>query len=208
MKRILIGVGTIFGLGLIAGSFVGWLITLQATHRQDLPPESGPVVLAMQRIGELHTASFMMKDVIRQESQSEPEGWAQHLPGAQELVHWSTHNQAIVVAEGKVEAGIDLSHLSEQDVSRVQHSDGKTVLRIHLPAIKIYPPTVQLRVQDAQSGLLWKDQNIVPKAQETAAQGFRKAAEQSGIQAQAQANAIQTLKAMQKSMGQEVEFYF
>ena len=50
-----------------------------------MPIELGPVVLSMQKIGQLHTASFTMKDVVHQETQTEPEG---PLPTCRERPGW------------------------------------------------------------------------------------------------------------------------
>src|ERR1051325_7161323 len=150
-------------LGLGIG--VGWWFGSPKNHSYDLTRDTGPVVLAIQQMGELHTASFTMKDAIRQETQQEPEGWVQKLPGAAEVTHWATHNQAVVVAEGCVEAGLDLRRLSATDVEQVRQPDGKVRLRVHLPPITIYPPNVRVHVESSHPGLFWRDENIIPKAQ-------------------------------------------
>ena len=197
----------------IVGAFAGvwllgtWLWTV-GQHRRDLPPETGPVVLAMQKIGQLHTASFTMKDVVRDESQVEPEGMIGNVPGVSNIVHWATRNQVLVVADGVVEAGVDLSALSAKDVSATKTADGKIFWRVHLPPITIYPPNVKVRVEQNNPGWMWHDDNIVPKAQEKASQRLREAADQSGIRQQAQDTAIQKLHDMQKTMGLDVEYYF
>jgi hypothetical protein len=171
--------------------------------------DSGPVVLSIQKIGQLHTASFTMKDVLRQESQHDPEGWVSNVPGAADVVHWATHNEALAVAEGTVEAGVDLSRVSVQDVTREKRADGKTVLHVRLPPVILYPPVVRLHVIHSQNGPFWRDEDIVPKAQARATQLFQAAAEQSGIRDRAQDNAIQTLQAMERAMGHtDVEFHF
>ena len=203
-RSLLTGAGLMAGACLLA---VG-LWHLRQTPARDLPPETGPVVLAMQKIGQLHTASFTMKDVVRQQTQSEPEGVVSNVPGVEGLVHWATRNQALVVASGTVEAGIDLAQIAPKDVVAVQGADGKTHLRVHLPPVAIYAPNVTVRVEENKSGLLWRDENIVPKAQERAAQQFRVAAEQSGLRRHAQDNAIQTLRAMQHTLGYDMDFYF
>jgi hypothetical protein len=199
-----IGVGLMF-LGLLAG----WLLGHRGAGRGDLEPETGPILVAMQKMGQLHTVSFSLKDVLKQESQSEPSDWVSAIPGATEVTHWATHNQALVIAEGSVEAGVDLTGLSEKDVTRVPQADGTTVLRVHLPSVVVYPPNVHLRVASQQAGLFWNDENIVPKAQTAAIRLFLDAAEKQGIRATAQENAIQTLQAMQRALGySNVEFTF
>lgn len=185
-----------------------WVWNTRQANTRDMPIELGPVVLAMQKIGQLHTASFTMKDVVRQETQTEPEGMLANLPGASGVVHWATHNQALVVAEGTVEAGIDLSRLSAKDVTQAKRPDGTTALRVHLPPVTLYPPRVQARVERNEAGLMWRDENIIPKAEEKASQQFLVAAEKSGIRKQAEDNAIHTLQTMQHTLGHDVEFYF
>lgn len=198
----------------IVGAFAGvwllgtWLWNIGQSHRDGLPPETGPVVLAMQKIGQLHTTSFTMKDVVREETQVEPEGIIGNVPGVSNVVHWATRNQVLVVADGVVEAGVDLSALSAKDVTGTKDVTGKPVWRVHLPPVTIYPPNVKVRVEQNNPGWMWHDDNIVPKAQEKASQRLREAADKTGIRQQAQDNAIQTLHQMQQTMGRDVEFYF
>ena len=185
-----------------------WVWNARQSNMRDMPIELGPVVVAMQKIGQLHTASFTMKDVVHQETQSEPEGPLASFPGASNVVHWATRNQALVVAEGTVEAGVDLSRLTEKDVTQTKRPDGTAILRVHLPPVTLYPPRVQARVERNEAGMLWRDENIVPKAQEKASRQFLEAAEKQGIRQQAQDNAIHTLQTMQHTLGHDVEFYF
>lgn len=202
--RTLTSAGILLGLLLLAN----WAFNARRDSLRDLPPESGPVVLTMQKIGQLHTAAFTMKDVVRQETQAEPEGLVSYMPGASTMVHWATHNQALIVAEGKVEAGIDLSKIAAKDVTQVARPDGTKIWRVHLPPVIIYPPHVTARVEQNSAGMLWRDENIVPKAQERASQQFLIAAEKSHIRQMAQEKAIETLQAMQHTFGREMEFYF
>jgi hypothetical protein len=200
----------IFGLVFLALGIVGgWLVGRGTARPDDLMPDTRPIILAMQKIGQLHTASYNMRDVLRQESESPPEGWLRNFPGATGLYHWGTHNQALVVAEGTVEAGVDLTQLSEKDVTHVKQPDGTTRLRVHLPPVILYPPNVRVQVESDQSGLFWRDENIVPKAQAQASRLFLESAEKGNIRTKAQEGAIQTLRQMHKSLGlKDVEFYF
>ena len=203
-SSLLKGAGALLGAWLIGA----WLLGAQQANKNDMPLETGPVVLAMQKIGNLHAANFAMKDVVVQETHAEPEGVLSHVPGADSVVHWATHNQALVVADGSVEAGVDLTHLAAKDVTQVQEASGKKTLRVHLPAVIVYPPNVHVRVAHNDAGLFWRDENIVPKAQERAARQFLAAAEEKGIRRQAQEQAIAMLNGMQRLFGQDVEFYF
>jgi hypothetical protein len=201
-------------LGLCVGALIlvgtaGWMLGHGQRQNEDLEPQMGPVLIAMQKIGQLHTVSFAMKDVLRQDSQQEPEGWVRDVPGVEGLVHWTTHNDALVVAQGNVEAGVDLSKLTAKDVTSVKAPDGKMILRVRLPPVTIYPPNVQLHVENASSGAFWTDDNIVPKAQAQASRRFEEAAEKQNIRSVAQDNAIQMLRQMQHTLTHaDVEFYF
>ena len=196
-------------LMLTLGIGVGWWFGSPKSHSGDLTRDTGPVIVAMQQIGQLHTATFTMKDAIQQETEQEPQGWAQALPGAAMVAHWATHNQAVVVAEGSVEAGLDLSQLSAKDVEQIKQPDGKVRLRVHLPPIVVYPPNVRVQVESTKPGLFWRDQNIVPKAQAEAGRRFVEAAEKGHLHQQAQSGAITTLTRMLKTMGyNDIEFTF
>lgn len=204
-KLFLIGIVTLVVLWVLSG----WLFGRQGPEQTILEPDSAPVVLAIQRIGQLHTVAMPMKDVLREESEAAPQGMAATLPGASSIYHWATHNQALVVAEGTVEAGIDLSQLTPKDVTTSRGADGKSLVRVHLPPVTIYRPTVRVRVENNQPGPFWRDENIVPKAQQDAEQRFTEAAEKAGIRQQARNNAIQKLNEMRHLFGdREVEFTF
>lgn len=191
-----------------------WIILSGAWNRWRQPSveaelDARPVLIEMRKIGQLHTVSYAMKDVLHQDSEREPAAWASAVPGAVSLVHWATHNQVLVVAEGSVEAGVDLSHLSEQDVMKVKMPDGKTKLRVHLPSVTVYPPNVHVRVESNQAGPFWRDDNIVPKAQAEAGRRFLESAEKDNIRARARCNALQTLQQMQRTFGNNnIEFTF
>jgi hypothetical protein len=178
-------------------------------HEGEVMQDTGPVVLAIRQIGQLHTASFQLKDVLQEETQTEPADWMKPLPGAEGITHWATHNQALVVAEGTVEAGVDLTKLTDKNIKTVRLPDGKMGLQVHLPPIEIYPPNVKLHVEDLQSGMLWRDENIVPKAQDQAARQFTAAAEKEHIREKAEAAAIDSLQKLMHSLHrQDVEFSF
>ncbi len=193
------------------GWMVGWMLGYRVAKPGAEEPQVGPVLLAIQKIGQLHTVSLAWKDVLRQETQAEPPGWVSSLPGAAALTHWATRNAALVVADGNIEAGIDLAQLSDKDVARVKTPEGHTVLRVHLPPVTVYPPNVHVHVEHNQPGLFWRDENIVPKAEAQASRRFEEAAERQNIRALAQENAIQMLSRMQQTFGYgsgQIEFYF
>ena len=193
--RRFFALGAVIGLCYIGGKWYG-------THfAPRSEPDSGPLLVAIRNIGELHSASYTMKDVLHEESQEEPTGVFSRLPGADTVTHWATRNRALIVAEGTVEAGIDLSRLSPADIVREKQPDGTTLLHVHLPPVTVFPPNVHVRVEDHQRGLLWRDENIAPKAQTEAASRFLAAAETDGIRHRAQCSAIETLQKMQGTLG-------
>lgn len=195
------------GMGVVAG----WLLARRDVRNGDALPDTGPILLAIQNKGQLHTVAYNWKDVFHQDSENEPASWATSIPGATGLYHWATHNRVLVSANGVVEAGVDLSALSEKDITKTKRADGMTLVRVHLPPVTIYPPNVHIRVENDDPGPLWRDENIVPKAQEQASYRLLEAAEKDNIRAKAEENAIKTLDQTQRSLGNkdvEVQFTF
>ncbi|HLV79678.1 MAG TPA: DUF4230 domain-containing protein [Chthonomonadaceae bacterium] len=201
---------TLFGLLLLGlGLGLGWLVGHRAPASGDLPADTGPLLLAIENKGELHTITYRWKDVFHEESESQPGDWAAGLPGATALVHWATGNCALVTAEGSVDAGLNLSALSAKDVTRVSQADGTTRLLVHLPPITVYPPNVHVWIEHQDSGPFWHDDNIAPKAQEQAGRRIVEAAEQDGIRAKARANALKDLQQLGRQLGYtDVDFTF
>ena len=202
-------------LGIAACVLAGWLITKAvigvrnsaAAVNDDL--DARPVITSLQQLGQLHTIKMNMKDVLRKSSDKDAEGWLHYVPGADTISNWATHNEALVNAEGSVEAGIDLSRISAADVTTVKTPGGASILRVHLPRAVVYPPNVRLNVEYSNNGLLWKDENLIPKAEAEASRRFKETAEKGGIRQHAQDNAVERLRQMQSVMGhQNLEFYY
>ena len=191
-----------------------WIVTFslkslwRATHK-DPNIDTRPVLVAVQKLGTLHTVSYEMKDILVQETNKEAEGWLQGVPGADSVIQWATRNKVTVTATGKVEAGVDLSQITAKNLTVLPQPDGSKKLRVHLPPVVVYPPNVRLHVESNESGLFWNDTNIVPKAQEEAARRFLESAERDNIRAKAQTNAIEALQKLQQNFGETpVEFTF
>ena len=203
-------------VGILAGSaLVGWLAIkgiLGSPRREsaiDLQIDPRPVITSLQQLGELHTVKMTMKDVLRKSSDKDADGWLHNVPGGDSVSRWATHNQVLVIAQGTVEAGIDLSRISAGDVVPGRMRDGRPGLRVRLPRPVVYPPNITLRVENTQSGLLWRDDNLVPKAQAEASERFQEAAEKDRIREHAQENAVQRLQQMEEVLGRKnIEFYF
>jgi hypothetical protein len=201
--------GLIAGGVLVAWYFFGGLLGLLFSRARAPLPDTGPVLLAIQQQGELHTTKLTLEKILQFETDKEPEGWVRSLPGAEGIVRWATHNQALVVATGTVEAGVDLSRLTPESVTRLRLPDGKTVVRVRLPAVTVYPPNVRVRVEHSSAGPFWRDENIIPKAEEEASRRFLKAAEEAKIQAMAQKDTITALQKLMTSLGhKDIEFSF
>ncbi len=171
-------------------------------------PQIGPLLTQIQNLGQLHTVRYNMQDVVEHERSLAPDGWIGKVPGVEGLCRAATRNQVLVVAHGGVEAGVDLSRVAPQDVTRVQTPQG-TRLRVHLPHARLYTPDVKVKVEQVSPGLFWTDDNIVPAATEEAQRRMTESAIRSHILAEAEANAVRTLDGMQQAMGnRSVEFYF
>jgi hypothetical protein len=88
-------------------------------------------------------------------------------------------------------------------------ADGTQGLRIRLPQPTVYPPALTVHVEQSDSGLLWKDENLVPKAEAEASKRFLDAAEKDGIREHAKENALQQMRQMHNLLGQKsIDFYF
>ena len=200
----------VFAVALLGmGVTAGWLLG----RRQDKPGESyrdtGTIILQMQKLGQLHTVTFQERDVLTQETEAQPDNWVKAIPGGERVVSWATHNQALVVADGTVEAGVDLTLINDKSVEQFKLPDGTTHLRVHLPPVTIYRPDVTVHVEHSQSGPMWHDENIVPKAQATAAHLFQEAAEKADIRGKARANTLETLQRTFQTLGvKNIEFMF
>ncbi len=195
----------LLGVGVMAG----WMLGKHQDKTGESFQDTGPIILQMQKLGQLHTASFHESDVLTQESEAQPNNWVKNIPGASGVVSWATHNQALVVADGTVEAGVDMTLISDKSVEQVKQADGTTRLRVHLPPVTIYKPNVTVHVEHSQAGPFWHDENIVPKAQATAGHLFQEAAEKADIRGKARANALETLQKTFNTLGvKNIEFTF
>ena len=199
-----------FGVALLGmGVLAGWLLGRHQEKSVESYRDTGAIILQMQKLGQLHTVTFQERDVLTQETEAQPDNWVKAVPGGERLVSWATHNQALVVATGTVEAGVDMTLINDKSVEQVKQPDGTMHLRVHLPPVTIYPPNVTVHVEHSKPGPMWHDENIVPKAQATAAHLFREAAEKADIRGKARTNALETLQQTFKTLGvKNVEFMF
>jgi len=200
---------------LVTGVLLGWFAARGlfgspvTSTLNDLAIDPRPVITSLQQIGELHTVKMNMKDVLHVATDRPAEGWLREIPGSDTVSKWATHNDALVVAVGSVDAGIDLKRISANDVSPVRLPDGTQGLRVRLPQPTVYTPNITVTVEKSDSGLLWKDENLIPKAEAEASRRFLDAADKDGIRQHAEENALDQLHKMHSLLGQKnIDFYF
>lgn len=137
-----------------------------------------PMVLRqVQALGELHSARYHYENVFEQRTYLKPQGILANFPGAAELARATTQNEALVSAQGAVEAGVDLT---------LAKTDGK---RLILPHAEIYEPQVELNLHSVRRRFFWRDDNIALKAVADAKSRMRDAAATQGIRDEAERNA-------------------
>ncbi len=134
-----------------------------------------PVITQIKPLGQLHTASYFLSTVVDTQMQ---------------IGALQQQQRVLLVACGKVDAGVDLSKLQQQDIS----SSGDKVT-IHLPNPEIF--TTQLfddrnctYVVLREEGVLLPPNMVLESAaREAAVANFRETALQNDILKQAQTNA-------------------
>ena len=193
-NKILVGM-ILSGVILLSCLFTAlWVGHVHEENR--LPADTGPVLEAIKQLGQLHTVSYHFKDTVQQQTHEEPKGFWADIPGAKSVVAWATANHALVIAEGNVQAGVDLSKVTTDDVKSKPMADGKRGLIVQLPPITIYPPNVHVRVVNESDSIFYHDKNIIPQTEAHAAQIFQQSAIDKGIVATAQQNTLHQLKTL------------
>jgi hypothetical protein len=201
VRILILGACGFWGFGVLTAAF--W-----NAQREQAAPQVAPLLEKIQQLGQLHTVRYNLHDIYRHERAIEPEGFWREIPGVRSLYRATTKNTVMVVAEGGVEAGIDLSKVSADDVSHAAAPDG-VKLRVRLPRATLFPPDVKVRVVNRESGIFWRDENIVPEATEAIKSRFIEAAQSRRILAEAETNAIKLLTQMHDLTGNNrVEFTF
>ncbi len=147
--------------------------------RRVLRTDQPAVVTQVQSLGRLETSSYTVEKVI--------EGGTTH---GNPILDALLGDRLLFIAHGEVIAGVDLTRLTEQDVTVSE--DGRTVT-LRLPAAQILSYNLdnqQSRVYDRSTGLLTKgDPNLETQVRQEAEQQILQAACQGGILAQANQNA-------------------
>jgi hypothetical protein len=117
-----------------------------------------PIVLRVQQLQRLETTSYTIENVIEAGRE-----------GGNVLTDPFERDRLLLIARGRVEAGIDLRNLRESDV--IISPDGST-LTVNLPPVQIFSVTLdneQTRVYDRDTGLFASpDQNLETQARQEA----------------------------------------
>lgn len=148
------------------------------------------VIKEIQSLNRLETASYTVEKII--EAGTNGNAFQNILFG----------DRLLLIAHGKVVAGVDLSRISDEDV-RV---DGDT-LNLHLPNTEVFSATLdndQTKVYDRDQGLLARgDTDLETQARQAAESSIRQAACDSGILSEAATNARLQLQQMYALAGFE-----
>lgn len=161
---------------------VGVLGTLYVTKPSGTPraqvTDSTPTIVeSLRQIGFLQAAEANLSEAFEFATHKSPGGIAANVPGADALVRAATENTVWVQANGKVKAGFDLSKATVR-------STGDSI-QITLPKVVIDSPNVDIKLVMSKKGLLWKDDEILLKATETAKERFSMSALRTRLRADA-----------------------
>jgi hypothetical protein len=154
--------------------------------RMIIKPDQPSVIVEVRKLGRLETASYTVEKVIEGgDTRGNP------------ILDALLGDRLLFIAHGDVIAGVDLSNLTEQDVSI--SSDGRSVT-VRLPPAQILSHRLDndlSRVYDRSTGLLTKgDPNLETRVRQEAERQILAAACQGGILDRARENAqsqVQTL---------------
>jgi len=146
------------------------------------------VIKQVEMLSRLETASFNIDKII--EAETNFDSLKQFLFG----------DKLLLIASGKVVAGLDLSTMKPQDFS-----GSGSVITVNLPAPQIFAVILdnsQTKVFDRNQGLFTKgDINLESEARQKAETSIREAACQCGILEEASKNAQQQLEVIFRSAG-------
>lgn len=150
----------------------------------------GSVIKEMQSLGRLETSSFTIEKIIEAGTQGN---------AFQELIYG---DRILLIAHGKVVAGVDLTSLTDKDVL----VEG-TTLKLMLPATSIFVSTLdssQTKVYDRRLGLLSQgDKDLESQTRSAAESSIRQAACAAGIMQESAKNARERLTKMFELVGFE-----
>jgi hypothetical protein len=181
---------TVSLITLLAGAgLASWFFLRPGNTGTRIDTSRDAVVKEMRQLGRLETSSFTIEKII--EAKKDGGGpWRNILFG----------DKLLLIANGEVVAGYDLSALSENDVEKTSGT-----LRVKLPAPQILSVRLdneKTRVYDRDQGILSRgDKDLESEARLAAEQSIRDAACAAGILREAEENAVKQLKAVLGALG-------
>jgi len=172
-------------LGIIIGIFIPHL---RDRGGKEKIYDTATVLKQIQGLSELVTVKYMVERVIVLED-----------------VKWYGENRVMLVVNGIVKAGVDLSKLKQEDIVR----DGTNIV-ISLPPAQItdvYIDEKNTQVVERSTGLLRKfDKDLEQNARRQAVDDLRRAARYGGILSDAERQAKSQLKLLLSNLGLSAQF--
>lgn len=197
-NRLAIG---LVACALLVGLLLAAWLAMQIVNRRQQPTFiAGPsVIVQIQSLSELVTVKYVIEKVIFAEAPKT--STLDNLPGLSGF----RDDKIILLAQGIVKAGVDLSKLRPEDV---EVKDG--AIRITVPPAVVtdqYLDERATQVLDRKAGLLRAyDQKLEQQARQEALAQIVRAARVNGIEREANERARQQLETFLKSLGyREVE---
>jgi hypothetical protein len=188
MKKILIS----FLIGIIlAAGFFAWLSWFRGAKKPStyVNLDRAAVIKEMRELQRLETASFTIEKIIDAGSNQ-----------GNKLKEILFGDKLLLVAQGEVIAGFDLSQMNENDINV---EEGKFSITLPKPQILFTKlNNNQTRVYDRKTGILSKgEKDLESEAREQAELSIRAAACEANILTQASDNARKQLTALFNTLG-------
>ncbi len=166
---------------------VGWFFG----EGQSQTTTSAVALEGIQKLDRLDTVRMTQSVVVTRET------------GGTELRRFLTGEEVILVAVGDVEAGVNLSDLTEEDVQIEEN-----VVTLNMPEPEISSVALdeeETRLYDRDQGILRlrADETLVEEARREARDELEAAARQNYIRATAESNAEDTIRAFLTTLGYE-----
>lgn len=188
-------ISAVVGVGLARyGSnlpIVGWLFG----EGQSQTTTSAVALEGIQKLDQLDTVRMTQSVVVTKET------------GGTELRRFLTGEEVILVAVGDVEAGVNLSDLTERDVQVEEN-----IVTLNMPEPEISSVALdeeETRLYDRDQGILRlrADETLVEEARQEAQEELLAAARQNDILATSESNAEDTIRTFLTTLGyEEVRF--
>ena len=164
---------------------VGWFFG----EGQSQTTTSAVALEGIQKLDQLDTVRMTQSVVVTRET------------GGTELRRFLTGEEVILVAVGDVEAGVNLSDLTEQDVQIEEN-----VVTLNMPEPEISSVALdeeETRLYDRDQGILRlrPDETLVEEARREARDELEAAARQNDIRATAESNAEDTIRTFLTTLG-------